>query len=201
MVRGYRKEAIALTGIATVDNDRYAETGEVSFARLRARAARAASCIVVYGDILFRRYILDGLLAAEGDIVVAVDALWAPGRRTARRRATSPPPSRRFSGNYLDDAPVHLKAASAATCRRRETGGEWIGLARLTAARRRRGCARRSMRVEAEGRLDSARPADAAHAPCRQTHRSTSLRHRPLARRRHLEDLAERAQFHVTHDR
>jgi len=109
-VRGYHKEAIALNGVATVDNDRYAETGEV-YSLACARQRLDGETIVVYGDILFRRYILDGLLASDGDIVVA---------------------ERGFSGNYLDDAPVRLRVLSPDLPAAR-TNGEWIGLARFTA--------------------------------------------------------------------
>ena len=42
VVRGYRKEAIDLTGIATVDNDRYAETGEVASLACAAQSAAMA---------------------------------------------------------------------------------------------------------------------------------------------------------------
>jgi phosphoenolpyruvate phosphomutase len=130
VVRGYRKEAIALNGIATVDNDRYTETGEV-YSLACARERLEGETIVVYGDVLFRRYILDGLLAAEGDIVVAVDALGAlAGARATPRDLVSA--ERRFSGNYLDDAPVRLCAVSP-DLPMAQSSGEWIGLARFTA--------------------------------------------------------------------
>jgi phosphoenolpyruvate phosphomutase len=130
VVRGYHKEAIALNSIATVDNDRYAETGEVhSLACARSRLD--GETIVVYGDILFRRYILDGLLVSEGDIVVAVDALGtlAGARPTPRDFIAA---ERGFSGNYLDDTPVRLRAVSPDLPMEQSTG-EWIGLARFTA--------------------------------------------------------------------
>ena len=152
VVRGYHKEAIALNGVATVDNDQYAETGEV-YSLACARPQLDGETIVVYGDILFRSYILDGLLAVDGDIVIAVDALGAlAGARATPRDLVAA--ERPFSGNYLDDAPVHLRSISqalppAATC------GEWIGLARFTA----QGAAwlREELDLlEADGKLDSA---------------------------------------------
>jgi phosphoenolpyruvate phosphomutase len=151
-VRGYHKEAIALTGVATVDNDRFAETGEV-YSLACARQQLDGETIVVYGDILFRRYILDGLLAADGDIVVAVDALGAlAGTRTTPRDLVAA--ERSFSGNYLDDAPVHLRAV-AQDLPAAERCGEWIGLARFTV----QGAAwlREELDlIEAEGKLDGA---------------------------------------------
>jgi len=151
VVRGYHKETIALNGIATVDNDRYAETGEV-YSLACARQRLDGETIVVYGDILFRRYILDGLLASEGDIVVAVDALGAvAGARATPRDLVAA--ERPFSGNYLDDAPVGLCAISPHLPMSQSTG-EWIGLARFTA----QGAAwlRHELDlIEAEGKLDS----------------------------------------------
>jgi phosphoenolpyruvate phosphomutase len=151
-VRGYHKEAIALTGIATVDNDRYAETGEV-YSLACARRQLNGETIIVYGDILFRRYILDGLLAVDGDIVVAVDALGAlAGKRATPRDLVAA--ERSFSGNYLDDAPVRLRSV-AQDMPAAESCGEWIGLARFTT----QGAAwlREELDlIEAEGKLDSA---------------------------------------------
>ena len=73
VVRGYRKEAIDLAGIEAVDNDRYDETGEA--ASLACAYTRLyGPCLISYGDILFRPHVLDGLLAADGDIVTVVDA-------------------------------------------------------------------------------------------------------------------------------
>jgi len=151
-VRGYHKEAIALAGVGTVDNDRFAETGEV-YSLACARQRLNGETIVVYGDILFRRYILDGLLAVDGDIVVAVDALGAlAGKRSTPRDLVAA--DRSFSGNYLDDAPVYLRTV-AQDLPAAESCGEWIGLARFTA----QGAAwlREELDlIEAEGELDSA---------------------------------------------
>jgi phosphoenolpyruvate phosphomutase len=150
VVRGFAKAAIALNGIATVDNDRYADTGEV-YSLACARHCLDGETITVYGDVLFRPYILDGLLAADGDIVVAVDALGtlAGARATPRDLVAA---ERRFSGNYLDDAPVRLCAVSP-HLPITQSSGEWIGLARFTA----QGAAwlRQELNlIEAEGKLD-----------------------------------------------
>jgi phosphoenolpyruvate phosphomutase len=130
VVRGYRKEAIDLPGIAAVDNDDYATTGEV--ASLACALDRIADdCIIVYGDVLFRRYILDGLIAASGDIVVAVDALWEKHGGTARVRDLAAA-SRRFSASYLEDAPATLRAIGG-DLPQGEVTGEFIGMVRVNA--------------------------------------------------------------------
>jgi phosphoenolpyruvate phosphomutase len=151
VVRGYAKDAIDVADISVVDNDAYATTGEL--ASLACAADRlAGSSVIAYGDVLFRRYILDGLLAAAGDIVVAVDALWRE-RRTGQVRdlvaATQP-----FSADYLDEEPARLEAIGP-TLDEARVSGEWIGIVRFSP----RGAelAREELaRIEAEGALATA---------------------------------------------
>jgi len=152
VVRGYHKEAIALAGITKVDNDRHAETGEV-YSLACARRQLEGDVVVVYGDILFRSYILNGLLTAEGDIVVAVDALGMPAGTPATLHDFVAA-DRPFSGNYLDDAPVRLRTVSSAVPEV-ERCGEWIGLVRFT-AQGSTWLREELALVEAEGELDSA---------------------------------------------
>jgi phosphoenolpyruvate phosphomutase len=133
VVRGYQKEAINLPSIATVDNDAYATTGEAASLAC-ARDRLEGPCILSYGDILFRRHLLDTLLATEGDVVVAVDAL-------PRNRADADPDrvadlvgcSRRYTADYLEqEQPVWLSRIGN-DLRPAEADGEWIGLVKLTA--------------------------------------------------------------------
>jgi phosphoenolpyruvate phosphomutase len=133
VVRGYRKEAIDLPAIGTVDNDAYATTGEA--ASLACAIDRLAGpCVLSYGDILFRRHLLEALLAAEGDVVIAVDAL-------QRNKADADPErvsdlvgcSRRYTGDYLEEeAPVWLNRIGNDLAPA-QADGEWIGLAKLSA--------------------------------------------------------------------
>ncbi len=129
VVRGYRKEAVTLKGVRTVDNDRYAETGEV-FSLAAARDQIEGETVVAYGDVLFRRYILDSLMTSKADIVLAVDAL--------NLRSRGPISSRdmvmadhAYSGDYLDDLPARLVSMSHGAWSA-ESSGEWMGLARFS---------------------------------------------------------------------
>jgi phosphoenolpyruvate phosphomutase len=130
VVRGAHKEAVTLKGIKTVDNDRHAETGE-AFSLACARDLIEGETVVVYGDVLFRDYILSGLLSTPGDVVVAVDALGSTAKpaRTPRDLVAADRP---YSGDYLDDTPAHLQSMSAVLAPAIVTG-EWIGLARFSA--------------------------------------------------------------------
>jgi len=132
VVRGWRKEAVALPGVVTVDNDAYASAGEA--ASLACAAARLqGETVVVYGDVLFRRYILDGLLSVPGDVVLAVDALGGAGRM---RPAASP---RDLVRTEHTPADPHLDGEESAALEGigdvppDAASGEWIGLMRLSA--------------------------------------------------------------------
>jgi len=132
VVRGYKKDMINLPSITTVDNDLFATTGEAGSLACAAEKIEG-DCVVAYGDTLFRHYILDRLLAAEGDIVLCADALWrehhtADGDRPRDLVACDKP----FSPGYLDDEPVQLTGFGPDLNRETVTG-EWIGLARFNA--------------------------------------------------------------------
>jgi phosphoenolpyruvate phosphomutase len=129
VVCGYRKDAVTVQGISVIDNERYGETGEL-YSLACARDRLDGETIVVYGDVLFRQYILDALMAAKGDIVLAVDALklFTPGHEHHRDLVAADRP---FSGSYLDEEPVHLRAM-APDLPKGEISGEWMGLARLS---------------------------------------------------------------------
>jgi phosphoenolpyruvate phosphomutase len=127
VVRGWKKEAISFADMRYVDNDDWATTGEA------ASLAKAASkldgeCIVTYGDVLFRRWILDGLLEAPGDVAIAVDALWERRRTVGPRDLVRA--SRSFQGFELDDEAATLAAIGSDVD---APTGEWLGLLRLTA--------------------------------------------------------------------
>ncbi len=131
VVRGYRKKMVNLPSIKTVDNDIHATTGEAATLAC-ANEHLQAECIVSYGDILFRLHILDQLLAAKGDIVLAVDALWQErGNDNGRARdliACSSP----FRSGYHDNGPVSMVGIGP-TLPEDSADGEWIGLMKLSA--------------------------------------------------------------------
>ena len=78
VVRGYRKEAMTLPNLDYVDNDEYDSTGEVYSLNLalEALSETGEDLVITYGDVLFKRYILEALLEADDEFVVAVDTGW-----------------------------------------------------------------------------------------------------------------------------
>jgi phosphoenolpyruvate phosphomutase len=113
VVRGYQKDAIDLTDIVAVDNDDYASTGEA--ASLACAVERiAGDCVIAYGDIVIRRYILENLLDADGDVVVAVDALWRERTGNAASRARDLVlASRPFRPEFLETEPTLLQRVAS----------------------------------------------------------------------------------------
>jgi phosphoenolpyruvate phosphomutase len=136
VVRGYRKEAFALPGLPTleyVDNDEYETTGELrSLAwALRALPEDGRPLVVSYGDVLFGRFLLQALLEAEGDLVVAVDTSWRESTNVGRQadyvECSAPASRRSFSSEVLlravaDDLPEE------------RLHGEWTGFLRIGGA-------------------------------------------------------------------
>jgi phosphoenolpyruvate phosphomutase len=107
-------------------------TGEVATLACAEKFIKG-DVIVSYGDILFRHYILPLLIGADGDIVLAVDALWRerdPDPRSHVRDLVQG--SRPFRTGYLDDDAVHLKGMGRDIAAD-DVHGEWIGLAKLSA--------------------------------------------------------------------
>ncbi|QIR41541.1 phosphoenolpyruvate mutase [Tolypothrix sp. PCC 7910] len=76
VVRGYKKEAINLQNLNYVDNDNYDSTGELMslYLGLEGISAKNQDLIIGYGDVLFKKYVLQLLLDSEQDFVIVVDA-------------------------------------------------------------------------------------------------------------------------------
>ena len=130
VVRGYKKEAIQLPSISTIDNDAYESTGEAASLAC-ARHLLDTESLICFGDILFRRYTLEHLLSHPGDIIMVADGNW-------RNRARTGPAvdllacSRGYEGDYLEDEePVMLRRIGS-DIPAEEAHGEWIGLVRLS---------------------------------------------------------------------
>ncbi|MEH2081154.1 MAG: phosphoenolpyruvate mutase [Nostoc sp.] len=76
VVCGYKKETINLQNLNYVDNDNYDSTGELMslYLGLQGISAKKQDLIIGYGDVLFKKYVLQLLLDSEHDFVIVVDA-------------------------------------------------------------------------------------------------------------------------------
>ncbi len=83
VVRGYKKEAFGITSLTYVDNDAYETTQEV-VSLARAKDALSGQTIVSYGDVLFKKYIVQELAETTDDFVICVDADWRHSRNKGR---------------------------------------------------------------------------------------------------------------------
>ncbi len=132
VVVGYKHEAVDLPDIDKCVNADYADTGEVASLTC-AMEALQGECVLSYGDILFRRYILDLLLEADGDIVVVVEAKGTDGgihatTQTVDLAKCSIP----FTDDYLEDQEIELERISG-DLDDAVADGVWIGLVKLSA--------------------------------------------------------------------
>ncbi len=131
VVAGYKSDAIDLSNIRKVINKDYATTGEIA-SLAEALDTLNGDCVVSYGDIVFRRHILELLLQSEGDIAVVVDAQPqrnepGPIKHNADLVLCSSPPI----SDVLDDRTVSLEKISSDLVQG-EVHGEWIGLMKLS---------------------------------------------------------------------
>ena len=133
VVRGYLADAINLPALNYVDNPDYADTSELlSLARaLEGDGDDSCDLYVSYGDVIFRRYILDSLAEPDDDFVIVVDTDWQEsmnlGRAADYVRCTETHSRRDF---YKE---IYLEQAGE-TIPEDQRHGEWMGLLKVSAA-------------------------------------------------------------------
>jgi phosphoenolpyruvate phosphomutase len=134
VVRGFAKSAVDVQGASFVDNDSYASTGELASLAC-AKSSLDGPCIVSYGDVLFKRYVLDELLETEGDFVVAVDSM------SADRAADATSPKAARKADWATCSEPHSRKTLLAKVLLKDivsdasaTGhnGEWTGLLKMS---------------------------------------------------------------------
>lgn len=127
VVRGYQKNTVNLPGVSYVDNDEYANSGEL-FSLQKALDAKRHSeqdLVISYGDVLFKKYILALLCdEKEADFVIVVDTQWqeSANRHRLADYVTCTRPSTRtafFQPVYLTQMAGDLAAQAI--------HGEWMG--------------------------------------------------------------------------
>ena len=73
VVAGYKADTIDTQGIQIIKNPDYADSGELTSLACAMDQIKEDT-IILYGDLLFRRYVLDDLLNTEGEIIAVVDS-------------------------------------------------------------------------------------------------------------------------------
>jgi phosphoenolpyruvate phosphomutase len=132
VVRGYCKEAVTVPGAVYVDNDDYVNSGELlSLYKVLEKAGDDTDLIVSYGDVLFRKYIVELLRDNDAPLAVAVDTNWresANRHRQADYVRCSLPYSRTAYNQavYLDRIDPALEEG--------DIHGEWMGFVKISRA-------------------------------------------------------------------
>jgi len=133
VVRGYKKEAVTLPNLTYLDNDDFAETGELDSLdkALRGRKGLAKDLIISYGDVLFNTYIPQALCQEKEDFVIFVDSDWQNQSSYARlggfAECSLPNSKKAFN------ARIYLKQLGN-TVPRESTHGVWMGFLKVSAA-------------------------------------------------------------------
>ncbi len=131
VVAGYKAETIDVGGVEVVQNPDYATTGELT--SLACAATRFEDdMVILYGDLLFRSYILRDLLDSLGELVVVVDSALEGSHKSGTPDLAF---CSRVDDRSLFREPVHLlrieeKSSAAAST---NPSGHWIGMLRVRA--------------------------------------------------------------------
>jgi phosphoenolpyruvate phosphomutase len=128
VVAGYRSEAIDVKGIEVVVNDQWEKTGELASLNL-AIDRMGDDTILLYGDLLFRTYILNNLLDWDGSLLAVVDSSpldQAKGNTNDLAYCSAP------DDRAMYQQKVALEQVSSdPSWQGREPSGRWIGLLRV----------------------------------------------------------------------
>ncbi len=133
VVRGYLKDRIDVPNIRTYDNDDYAETGEV-VSLFKADKELSKRVVVLYGDVLFDRSVLEKLLRSPADITVAVDRSIADRPNDSKRDLVTldAPVVEKDSVRFLtSDEPIRVKQIGT-NIKSGSASGEFVGMLMLT---------------------------------------------------------------------
>ena len=128
VVAGYRAEAINTGGIEKRINEAFASTGELASLAC-AEDALDGDMIILYGDLLFRGYILRDLLDSEAELTVTVDsALQASQKSGAPDFAYCSRPDERSL--FREAVRLLHIAEQGAEPKLQSPSGRWIGMLR-----------------------------------------------------------------------
>jgi phosphoenolpyruvate phosphomutase len=133
VVGGYRSEAIDAQGVSLVVNEDW-EAGSELASLDCALGAVSDNTVLIYGDLLFRTYILNNLLDWEAELLVVVDSSpldQAPGNKNDLAYCSAPDDRAMYQQKVNLD-----QISSEESWNGRHPDGRWIGMLRARAAGR-----------------------------------------------------------------
>ena len=136
VVRGYKKEAIALPNLRYYDNDQYEDTGELHSIFCAENELKGRT-LILYGDIIFDTAILEKLLKSPADIAIVVDLAWFDQhQRHAQAAHPNPdlvslaePPGKSYLSRFIMSEGEHRVVKIGRHVPSEEAHGEFIGMA------------------------------------------------------------------------
>ncbi|MGH6636922.1 MAG: phosphoenolpyruvate mutase [Gammaproteobacteria bacterium] len=125
VVAGYRADAIDVPGVRVALNPRHEQTGELASLAC-ARQELEGNAVILYGDLLFRGYILRDLLERRDPLVAVVDSAMtaAPISGTPDYAYCNAIDDR----SYLDQDVDLLSVSNQPECELGKPVGRWIGM-------------------------------------------------------------------------
>lgn len=127
VVAGYKKESIQIPAIQVLENPEYEKSGQmVSLSKALKKLSGAT--IVLFGDILFKKYIINLLIDEPNDIVIVVDS----SRRELNldRKSDYVYASKEHNQLRFDEEVILTKMVFSKLLA--EYQGEWIGMLKLS---------------------------------------------------------------------
>jgi phosphoenolpyruvate phosphomutase len=136
VVRGYKKEAIALPNLRYYDNDQYEDTGELHSIFCAENELKGRT-LILYGDIIFDTAILEKLLKSPADIAIVVDLAWIDQeQRGAQPLHLNPdlvsleePPGKSYLSRFVIPEGEHRVVRIGQQLPHEQAHGEFIGMA------------------------------------------------------------------------
>jgi phosphoenolpyruvate phosphomutase len=128
VVAGYRHDAIDVQGAKILINEDWESTGELASLAC-AMAAFSEDTVIIYGDLLFRSYMLHNLLDWDAELLVAVDStpLAAVSGNINDLAYCSEPDNRAM---YQQKVTLE-QVTSNSQWQGRKAAGRWIGMMRV----------------------------------------------------------------------
>jgi phosphoenolpyruvate phosphomutase len=127
VVAGYKADAIDIGGVNVVLNREYESTGELA-SLYCAREQIGKDTVILYGDLLFRSYIVRDLLESPGNVTVAVDS--TPPSDKAGSRDYAYCSSADDRSLFRQDVDL-MYVSEDSNFERMKPCGRWIGMMRV----------------------------------------------------------------------
>ncbi len=128
VVAGYRHDAIDVQGVDIIVNEAWEATGELASLNC-AIDNFSANTVIIYGDLLFRSYLLHNLLDWDAELLVAVDSVpldEAKGDASDLAYCSAPDNRAMYQQKVMLRGITHAAKSDA-----RQPDGRWIGMLRV----------------------------------------------------------------------